>query len=320
MTGKNKKRLAAGAAICMGAGIVLGIMGFLSGGRPGFYVNATGIHAYPFRENGSGGNTDNVLEKTALDGFLSIDIHIPAGNLTVIPSDGYYLEYYLPSVSEDVAYSVKDGTFTLNTVDGGTTFFGFNWNFLAGSRTLDGDYVNLYVPQDVYFENITISNDLGNVALSDIHADYADITLDLGALDIGNFEGNECHMTMCGGDLTAGQLICDTLSIESDMGGVSIEQLECSEGSVTMDMGDFSADEASLSVFDVTSSMGSVTAGIQGSSGDYNLDLSTDMGSVHIREDDQQFDSDMSHYVSHTENETQITVQCDMGDIDLSFK
>ena len=59
-----------------------------------------------------------------------------------------------------------------------------------------------------------------------------------------------------------------------------------------MDMGDFSADEASLSVFDVTSSMGSVTAGIQGSSGDYNLNLSTDMGSVHIREDDQQFDSE----------------------------
>ena len=84
---KVKNNVYLASFICIGAGAVLLILGLLLGGRPGFYIDKSGIHT----ANESGADSPYIQEKMKLDEFSTIDITIQYADLEIIPSDGYYI-------------------------------------------------------------------------------------------------------------------------------------------------------------------------------------------------------------------------------------
>ncbi|MBS5523758.1 MAG: DUF4097 family beta strand repeat protein [Clostridiales bacterium] len=348
--GKNKKRLAIGAGICMAAGLVIGGIGFVIGGRPGFYVTASGIHSYHSKDN-----SDARLEKTKLDSFSSINLNVPNGDIHIIPSDNYYLEYQLTTQSKEVSYDVADDTFSMN-VEGKGGIIGFGFYAFGSMDKQAENYVNLYVPAEQVFEFISVDADCGDVVIGDIEAKSMELELSLGNLDMEAFKGNSftaelgcgllkasridsrsavlkndmgdvfCNaliaqnadLTLGAGDLELGECGADVLSIENSMGNVTIDSLENkTEGTVSMDMGDFSGQYCTFANLKVTNDMGNIVMGLAGTIDDYKMDLTTDLGVVSVP--GYGNGSETSRFVSQNKDGAVLNIYNDCGDITLSF-
>ncbi len=350
---KSKKYLIISASVCMGAGIIAGGIGFLLGGRPGFYVNASGVHSY----NDTAANGNNCLEKTKLDPFTSVSINIPAGNIHIIPSDDYYLEYHLASGAGKTDYYVEDGVFTM-TVEATDSFLGFNFLSFGNILNPKSDYVNLYVPGSQSLETVELTADMGDITIDSIEAASMTLELSMGDLRMEAFDGNSLTAVMDSGSFDAGTIsgkavtiqnnmgdvTCDSLSaddasitldmgsldletctagvlsIENGMGDVDIRYLENTEqGTVTMDMGSFCAEECVLTALTVTNGMGDIDMGLTGTIDDYALDLSTDLGDVDVEGYDQ--DGNLgSRFVSTNKDANALSAHSDSGSVSIHFK
>lgn len=309
---KSKKRLAIGAGICMAAGVVVGCIGFLLGGRPGFFVDASGIHSF-HSETYSGAR----LEKTKLDSFSSIHLEIPMGDIHIIPSDNYYMEYQLPAQSTDVAWEVKDDELSMNVKEKGGVI-GFNF-FSWGNAAQDESYVNLYVPSDKVFDHIFVHADCGNVDIEKIEAKTMELVLTFGDLDIESFKGESFSAVLDLGTFRASHIASKNLTIQNDMGDVTLDALENIEkGTVTMAMGDFSCSYCKAADFKVTNDMGNVSLGMAGTPDDYTMDLATELGSVFVSGYEE--DGVGTRFLSQNKDGVALTVYNDSGDISIGFE
>ena len=310
---KNKKMLAVGAGICMGAGVIIAGIGFLIGGRPGFYINASGIHSY---HTELGANGKNTLEKTRVDAFSSISLNVSCGDVHIIPSDDYYIEYHFAAQSGTAGYSIENDMLTLD-IGGKGEFLGFNF-FSFGNLTGDNsNYVNLYVPEDKMLENIFINADMGDVTLGDIKTRSMDIEVDLGDLDIEKFEGSSLTADLGCGFMKAGFIDGQSVSIKNGMGDVSVERLSCSKTSdISMDMGSLSIEEASITQLDIQCDMGDVDLGLPGTIDDYKMDITVDLGDLSI----PGYDSDTSKFISQNKEGAVLNINNQCGDVTVSFK
>lgn len=345
---RNKKYLAMAAGICIGAGAIIAGIGFGLGGRPGFFVNASGIHSY-----NSDDNSANRLEKTRLEAFSTINMNIPGGDIHIIPSDDYYIEYDLTVQSGKVVCDVADGTFTMEAADSKwINFFSFG-NFTSD----DKNYVNLYVPADQVFELIAIDASVGDVEIGAIKAKSMDLALDLGDLHMEDFEGNSfvadlscgfmkaasidsktvvlendmgdifcesitaehTELTLNAGDLDIGTLSTGDLSVENDMGNVSFDRLESTgEGSIFLDCGDLTARECTFTRLEISNNLGNIDLELTGTIDDYQMDLVTDLGSISVPGYNR---GDLSsHFVSQNKEGAVLDVSNNCGDISLTFK
>ena len=82
--------------VVAGAGF-LGV-GYALGGSPSFAIGPEGI------VNGTT-SVNHSLEKTRIDAFENVKLTVNFGDITIVPSDGYYLEYSLTGDEKGPAYS-----------------------------------------------------------------------------------------------------------------------------------------------------------------------------------------------------------------------
>lgn len=350
---RNKKLIIIALA-CMAAGLVIGGVGFILGGRPGFYVNASGIHP----ANSTSSRDYEALEKTKVDPFTSIDVELNNATMKLIPSDDYYVEYRLLKADNgEQTYTVADDKFTFKENKGRSNvtyinFFSTGPSFFGNSQSC---YFNLYVPQDVYFKTVTIFNASGDVSLCDMKAgaltldlsfgnlqlqtaaaDTMDITLssgDLNAvsmnakrLNIEDFFGNiksgsitaeTADISLSSGNLDVVTMDCGTLTLNDSFGNVTFDTFVNQSADISLNSGDFEAGNAKLVDVDIDDSFGNVEISFADSLDKYSLDLKTDFGSVSL--DGGRWSSkDMGEqFISDKDTDNMIKIRCSSGDIDL---
>lgn len=172
------------------------------------------------------------LEKTKLDEFSDISITLSYCDLSILPADGYYLEYHMDGICKEPAYDVSGGSFrfqegaTQEKYRGNFHFF-FNPKSFYSSR--ESYYVNLYVPKEQYFSLLTIESDSGNIEIGDIQAEQADITAEYGNLDADSFSGKKLSIETDSGNITLGTVTCDTLEISNEYGNISADSFEIAQ-------------------------------------------------------------------------------------------
>ncbi len=198
--------------------MVLLIAGLVLGGRPGFYINGTGIHSA--RENDS--SRPYVQEKMKLDGFTAIDIDINYADLEILPSDGYYIEYQLYGGNPKPVLEVKNQK--LRFKEGAPSgFMGFNFFSISGFGTETYPcYVTLYVPADQYFTSVSLKNDDGSINMGSISAESMEIRDDYGDVRLEGYKGGRLKAYMGSGAFRADNLEADDVSISSEYGMVNL--------------------------------------------------------------------------------------------------
>lgn len=308
---KNKVYLA--SFICIGAGAVLLILGLLLGGRPGFYIDKSGIHT----ANESGADSPYIQEKMKLDEFSTIDITIQYADLEIIPSDGYYIEYRLDGSEPKPALEVKNQKLSFKERTAGG-FIGFNF-FSIGDidAALSHYYVTLYVPAEKYFTKIRLENNDGDIRAEQLKAETMEITNDYGQVDLGNVQGEKLKINMDDGTLKIKSLDAAAAILYNEYGKCELGTVKSQRLEAELDDGDFSADRCSAKAIRIDNEYGNVRLGLLGKTETYEFELETEYGNIELPGYPEMSvgGNDEKRIRTNNSAKNKIVVNCDDGDI-----
>lgn len=310
---KTKKKIGLISICCIGIGIVLMAVGFVMGGRPGFYINKTGIHA----ANGNRSGASHIQEKTALEEFSSIDIDLQSADLEILPSDGYYIEYLLNGNDPEPALEVKNQT--LKFKEGFTSSF-IGFNFLVFDdywETADHYYVTLYVPADKFFTSIKLNNDNGKVTMGTIRTKNMDVTDEYGQVEIESFKGDRFKADMDSGRFKIENLEADTVEIYNEYGRCELGTVKSRSLEAKLDNGNFTIGKGDIANVKIDNEDGDVTIGLSSKMEAYDFDLMTEYGSIEVPGYPviSEGDDDEKRFQSNNGAKNKVKIRCDNGDI-----
>lgn len=333
---------------CLGIGKVMG-------GRAGFYVDGSGIHTIT-KVNGSG--EPYVLAKTKLDAFDSVKISAEDADVTIIPSDGYYLEYQTIGADTKPEYKIAGNELTFSEKPSHQFFFTY-FDFSTQGTSGGEYYIKLYVPADTVLKTVELLNEDGNITLSDTQADRVTLKNTSGNISIGKIAASQCEINMENGALAIEALHSDNIKIENEYGDITGQTLQGSKSEINMEDGDLklntveaemfkldndygdavittlNADMADVKMGDgdfttgtddistllVDNEYGNVTLKLSESLEHYAVDLYTEYGTILLPDNSTiDNDSDEASYVSKNGKGKKIKVECEDGRIVLKNK
>lgn len=260
------------------------------------------------------------LEKTRLDDFSEISLNLAYSNVTIIPSDGYYLEYRLDGTHQEPAYGVSNGKFSFQ--EGALQRqFQISWNLFGSPQEQEPFYLNLYVPEGQAFDAVAMELESGNLELGQMEAKKASFRLDYGNFTSDALTGGEITIRAESGNLELGDVACEKLKIQAEYGNVTggqfavskradfsmdsgnlelsklsgdsfklsnaygnctVDTFQASSSSISMDSGNLTLLDAALEATDIRSEYGDVEIALADGSESYNYNVETDYGTVTI--------------------------------------
>lgn len=214
-------------------------------------------------DQGSATTTD-----TGSTPFSSIYLDVDLGDVTIVAGDdfGVEIECWGKGYRVDHWYS-GDALYIENSGNG-------------THLTNCGSNITVYVPSDVWLEDLYVDLDLGSLTLAGLNMEYADIDLDLGSLT--------------GEALT----VTTTLEVEANLGEVAL-------------YGDLGEN------VDISADLGSVQLGLARPASEYSWQLEADLGSVTVDGKSQRLNDD--HEATGGHGSRMIEVDADLGSITLDF-
>lgn len=300
MNKKAKILLIVGGCM-LGVGLILCGLSYFMGFHGQFAVTSRGKYV-DFSKN----NKDMRLQKTRIDAFTGIDIDEVTGDIELISSDNYYIEYETSGAAL-ISYSVRNGVLevrkTLADSPWYLIFFGkaqpyFN---IGGSEIAEG-HIKIYYPDGIVFDavkavssfgdisvkglccnELTVSASYGDVSVRDSGAAASSIESAFGDVYVNGLIGESCIVSLSSGDNELENVNMNLrLSINNDFGDIEAEEIEADEIIVRSSLGDISIDRffagKSLSV---EADFGDVElSNPKGGIETYNFDLSTALGDV----------------------------------------
>lgn len=242
------------------------------------------IHLFDF----SGVTLDHsrVTYSEDLDEFSAIDLDTSVMDITLETGDTFHLSYdcvsYLvPEVT------VKKGTLFLTQPD--VPHFGGSNN--ACSMTLT-------VPSGTVFTNADISSDVGNIRISGLQAEDADIQADVGDLTISG-----CTFTRS--------------ELDADVGDIDIGDTDFGKSEITADVGDVEITGALFTNLEISNDIGDISVDVDADLSDYQMDLSTDLGSVTLN--GVGYKRSFSQKGTKDSKGLRLTIENSTGDIDVTY-
>lgn len=300
------------------------------------------------------------LEKTELEEFSDISVGLSYCDLSILPGDGYYLEYRMDGICEKPDYKVSNGKFQFQESQTQLKYrTGFHFFFNPGSLSWDDEpfYVNLYVPEDQYFNLLKVSSESGNVEIGNIQAKEIEIHAEYGNLNADSLTGDKISIDADSGKIKLGDIACDNLDITNDYGDVSANSFEASDKAViTLESGnldlsrlesgrltlsneygnccideitvknsDITLESGRLELYDailgnteINSSYGNVSLDLAGGISDYNYDLDASYGTIKL--DGKRIESDEEGEVYYRKDNGQknnLRINSESGDIEI---
>lgn len=300
------------------------------------------------------------LEKTKLEEFSDITVALSYCDLSILPDDGYYLEYRMDGTCEEPEYEVSGDKFRFQ--EGHTQSIyrsGFHL-FINPSSFASNQgpyYLNLYVPRDVYFNLLTLSNESGSVKITDIQAKNADITANYGDLNMDSFSGEKLSIHADSGNMEFGKIICDTLEISDSYGSVTadsfeiaghaaisldsgnlelsklesrqltlsnqygncfVDEITVTDSEISMESGSLKLRQATLGNTEIRNSYGDITLDLANGTSDYNYDLKAEYGSIKLDGKNIRSDEDGEvYYQKDNGKKNDIRIICESGNIKI---
>lgn len=305
---KKKAKIYTIGACCIAAGILITGAGIAAGGWPGVSVSSTGVH--------TAGNHNKkepyVLEKTKLDEFDNINIHLEYADFDIIPSDDFYLEYRLLGSQNTPEFNTDNKTLTLKEIpnnNGQIMFFNFGSFYWGDNDAYENEkyYVKLYVPEDKVYDEVKIFSSSGDFSAATLEAQDLSLEVEYGDIDADTINGKSLNLSMDSGNFKVEEVKSDTMTLTNDYGYTRIRDLNAGTAEIEVDSGDVNVDKAIIDDLTLSDSYGAVKfsyadiaeARISMSSGDLSildavigsLEADSEYGDVdvHLRDDPSSY-------------------------------
>ena len=304
---KNRKKWFLVSLVCVIAGILIMAAGMLMGGKPGFYIDSSGIHTS--RETADIKPLRGKWRE--LQKFEELEIDVDYADIEIETSDRFAVKYYLSGRYQEPVCEVKDGKFIFREGDHSRLInFGF---FESGIGIAEEDYyVKVEIPRDHKFSSVMLHTESGDITASQVHAEGLEIQNEYGNLDLSKFQGEKLAINMESGDFIIGTLKAGQADIRNEYGNFWITDVEGNSLKAYQGSGNCLIDRMAVSDVEIQNEYGDVTLDVDGGVKSYDLDLNTEYGSIEIGNHmiGQEDYNDEQHYTSKADGEKKIKINC----------
>lgn len=262
-------------------GILLALIGYFSGGKWSLVLTDEGIQLPE--------NNTLVNNSYKLDDFTYINAINHYGDVEIVASDRFALETSVIK-DDDVTYSVKDHTLTVETKSKKKN--GFQFGF-GSFRTPS---IKIYVPSDVKLKNVVLNSNFGDITIRGLN--YQELTLieDFGDILFKDITGDKTEITQSFGDIQLQQFSSNGFVVESEHGDVNIDGTLNGQSTITSNFGD-------------------TTLHLQNKKGELGYELQTDFGDLTVDKKEQNSKVSQSY-----KGDNQLKVTVSHGDLQLKLK
>lgn len=335
---KNKKLVSVGLILIL-VGFIASLIGLFFGGEKSVTWGSSGINIY--------NDEKMVSESKNLEKFTDADLSISYGDVEIVKSDKYAIDYEYNSSIDKVTCEVNNGKLELKNKRASISFINIG-------ITTKKQKFKIYIPEDAEINTfkltndygnsvvdgikaniLEIYNDYGNVALNDISGGKLTIDVDSGKVNLGNVNYNEITAKSGYGSIRGDKINSKICDITLDSGSLELNSLNSDKAKIDNDYGKISLNSAITNGLDIKSNSGSVV--IDGELKGINT-INSDYGDIEIyttlaREDysystkidygkcrigNNKYEGSMNETTSASENSFNIT--CDSGDLTIDFK
>lgn len=262
-------------------GVLLALVGYFSGGKWSFVLNDEGIQLPE--------NNTLINNSYKLDDFTNLNIYNHYGDVEIVTSDRYALETNVIN-DDDVTYSIKDNTLTVETKakKKNGLRFGFG-NFKSPS-------IKIYVPSDVILKTVVLDSNFGDTTISGLKYQELNVIEDFGDILFKDTTGDKTEITQSFGDMKLQQFSSNGFVAESDQGDINIDGTLNGQSTITSNFGD-------------------ATLHIQNKKSELGYEFETDFGDLSVDQKDQNGKVSQLY-----KGDNQLKVTLSYGDLQVRFK
>jgi|GEM_PF-83840 len=313
------------AIICAGVftlGMIIGVTGFINGGMQSVSFWPNGVKVI---DNSISGEVVKVNETYDTGNINTVKIDVSfMDTVTVIKGEKFSVEGENLKDLGGIKAELKNGVLDIKNSESKSVFGGvINFGIGTTINKSNSGHVTVTIPKDTSLRKIDITNDLGNIDLSEINADEiyidqssgklkaSDITADkftvnndLGDLDLQKIKTGTAKLVLNSGKVSIEDLEATDLEINSDLGNVDMKNIVANMLKIEADSGKISGDNLKTSGLDISCSLGTIEisglfkgdSNITSNSGEVNvkglitgfLDIESDMGKVNCELDNKK--------------------------------
>lgn len=203
---------------------------------------------------GRGKTTDT---STALEAFDKIDVDAELMDVTITEGERFYLSCAYSNGLEPV-YEVKEGMLTIRQQPYRS------W----GIHSTGHCSLTLTIPAGTALDAVEVQTALGNVYTEKIIASKCELQSNM-----GNCSAQDCSF--------------DEADLNTNLGEVFVKNTSLGEAKANSDMGTIKVEASTFDSLDVTASMGDIKVDSAQKLDEYDMELTTEMGSVRVNNRDE---------------------------------
>lgn len=264
-------------------GLVLMGVGYALGGKPNVSIKKE----ISFN--------DKVINETKdFDNMRDIEIDTDLYHIEFIPSTQYKVEYSYNEGLEKPEVRLEEGKLYIKSENNDDKI---NTSLLTLFNDKKQELrLKIYYPEGEKLGIVKINNALGKIDIDELDCESLFIDMSAGDVEIKNTKVGAFSV------------------INLDLGNLYAENLEIGSLRVDMDKGNVDID-GKIGSIDIECDMGSVDVETTLKKEEYNCSFKVDLGSLTI----DGKDSEESITSNYNEAQNNMTITCDMGDIDVDF-
>ncbi|MGE7694341.1 DUF4097 family beta strand repeat-containing protein [Lysinibacillus sp. NPDC094177] len=262
-------------------GILLALVGYFSGGKWSFVLNDEGIQLPE--------NNKLVNNSYKLDDFTNLNVINHYGDVEIVTSDHYALDTNVVN-DDDVTYSIKDNTLTVETK--GRKKNGLEFGF-GNFRTPS---IKIFVPSDVKLKTVVLDSNFGDTTIRGLNYQELNLIEDFGDIIFKDTTGDKTEITQSFGDMKLQQFSSNGFVAESEHGDINIDGTLNGQSTITSNFGD-------------------ATLHLQNKRSELGYELQTDFGDLTVDKKDQN-----SKVSQEYKGDNQLKATLSYGDLQLTLK
>lgn len=285
---KGMKTFLMVCGIVVGVGLLLSIVGFVLGGVKGL----NGIEErMPWISFGSG-QVESQQQNTSA--FSSVNIDCDMGGIEFVEGKQYSVEMDYAAKLGAPAVKVENNTLTITPSSRTHGWFNFN---LIGIGNYAKTKIKVYYPKGSTFNQVKVSNDMGDVVLNNIKAQTMDLNADAGSIELD-------------------QIDVGSLKIDADMGDVKGTNIKTGGADISLDAGSLTLSGAFAGMTKIDSDMGSCTLNTSLPKTTYSIEAKMDLGDCEV----DGVDVGSNYTVTNASASNHLKLNCDTGDVKVNFQ
>lgn len=304
------KKIAIIATAMIGLGIILAIIGGMTGGMDPIHFGKDGFTI------GYGERTilkDLKTEKKRVNEFTNLEGNVELSDIEFVQGDEYAVEYTYNEHTIKPTISSNGTNLIINQKE----HFYKKHHFLQGFHFLkntDHSTIKIYYPKDASFHDINIQNSAGNVQINDAIAKKIELELDLGEATLSNVKADHLSISISAGNCNLSDVTTLKGDLSLDLGDLETKNFNSKDLEVEVDAGNANLQGTFTGKNIIDADLGEVVLTTTLPEKDYNYNVEVDLGDVEIN------GSKTSSLVKSSDAANHIKIESSLGDVKLNFQ